>query len=311
MSNKRIKTGHSTQRAGTSASFEENMEMDIPRDDMQDSLIFKSLYSKAKDIFGNTRHDLKPIEANYAEFEKILDPKNLRMVWANIGNPNMKKSSSFNLFMIGSSEYPLPDSLKGGVEGVTLKPTRSEFKDRDDFEVGAYFEGNTEPEMFKTFQDPLNDSFHEFIGEKMKNKKIEEIIIHLPSSKYPEQSEKFKNVIFLDLIGLNDDHVNNETNNQSVQLNKVAIDREYVDAVFIFSGNRSITTPHTIGQLWKCGMFSKLHETHPPKLIVAAKFRDGDWTNTKGLMDLLNGYCQSSDSGIKECLQKQIRIALS
>ena len=277
MSNKKFKSNSSllSSSASTSSNEEDNSYLKhksnsvsnpinnlISKEDAAKEFTdFKEIYDEAIKVFGGTKYDLTSVEANYNEFTERIKSKKLRIVVANTGDPNRRKSSSFNFFMTGSHEYPLPNSSEVGIDGVTTKPTRCEFKDIDNFKVGAMikvgankddqekmFEENWVKEGDKIVSEGDKIEFHTFILEKMKEPEFREIIIHLPRSKFPDQAEQFKDFVFLDLIGLNNEQVNDKSDlkESDVELNKTAIKREYVDAVFVFPSNREMSTPHTI-----------------------------------------------------------------
>ena len=142
----------------------------------------------------------------------------------------------------------------------------------------------------------------------------------------------FENVVFYDLIGVNDDEIDDiideidEIDDIKVQcqkekfmfeLNKKVVERNHIDAVLIYPGCRTKCTYNIIKHLWMCAIFSEKYSIRPPKLIIARKIRKNhqasDWTNSKELSDLLEGFCQSRDINVNgfilESIHKSIKSA--
>ena len=275
---------------------------------------FEQLYAKSIVNLKNNKFDLESIENNYKKF-KLIKSKNVKFIIANVGYPNTQKSSFFNYLMTGTYEYPLPNSSKSGISGETLKPTRCYYTTSKQININAINEKSDQLNInsFHSF----DKSFNECLKTLMKDQQIVEIIIELPKSKYPTQATQFQNFVFLDLIGLPN---KNATNNNSqekqddlkaIKLNKQSIEREFIDAVFLFPGNRHYCETKLIKELWKIGVFTNLEDMRPPKIIATAKFRHGDWITENDLRDRLNGFCQNEDSmdknNIKEYLTNSIK----
>jgi len=225
---------------------------------------------------------------DYKEVYKILKRKQAVYTVANFGYPNCRKSSSFNFLMTGSYDFPLPNSSKTDVEGETLKPCRCRFIDSNDLELRK---NNFTGELVKSFKTIDNkDEILDLIKKMMTDEDVEEIIIQLPGRKFKDQYNEFRNFVFLDLIGISDEHLNfNE--DEITKLNRLAVEKQQIDAIFLFPGKRSRMDNKIIESLWKTGLFSDLNERPPPKLINTMKImKNKDWQNNRSLGELVSGF---------------------
>lgn len=157
----------------------------------------------------------------------------------------------------------------------------------------------------------------------MKDPEIDEIQIFLPKRYMPECfGKKLENVVFYDLIGVNEDEsdditVQRQKEKFMFELNKKVVERNHIDAILIYPGSRNKCTYNIIKHLWMCAIFSEKYSIRPPKLIIARKIRKNhqasDWTNSKELSDLLEGFCQSRDINVNgfilESIHKSIKSA--
>ena len=266
---------------------------------------FEKLFQTSTETLNKTRVDLTQINDNYGEYKKLTSVDTIRFVLANIGYPNNKKSSSFNYLLTGSFEKPLPNSPESAPQlgGETLKPTRCYFNNSSNIKVLT--NNYKSLKLFSSF----DKAFDNYMKKLMNDPSVDEIIIELPGKKFPNEYDLFKDFVFLDLVGLNDENTNspntvakrNEAN--AVRLNQLAVAKECVDAVLMFPGKRLQCTHHMIRQIWKIGLFSDLDERRPPKIIIANKLRTGDWHNQKELAQQLEGFNNERiNESIRECL---------
>jgi hypothetical protein len=262
---------------------------------------FNIAYETLIEVLTNTKFNLTMIKEYYRIYENTHNKENAKYLVANFGAPNNRKSSAFNFLMTGSNEFPLPTSGRTDVEGETLKPIRCRYATKSNNLIIKKNSQNETIGIFENF-DTIDDrkAIISFLRHKMKENNIQEISIELPSSKFKKQYDQLKKFEFLDLIGCTP-----KMSSSSIDLNRFAIEKEQVDAIFIFHGGRQEIPEEVIKQLWNTGIFSDLSERRVPKLINAMKIKKSDWTDKQGLEDKFSGFI-GSESKTRLELQKTI-----
>ena len=97
----------------------------------------RKLFEEANKVFEKRKVDLKNIKDLTINLKSLENPENNKLVVANFGSSGCLKSSSFNYWITGTTQYPLPNNIQTGIDGYTLKPTRVEFTDSKTIEVSA------------------------------------------------------------------------------------------------------------------------------------------------------------------------------
>jgi len=139
------------------------------------------------------------------------------------------------------------------------------------------------------------------LKEKMKKNNIQELSIELPCSKFKNEYKNFKNFEYLDLIGCT-----SKMSNSLIELNRFAVEKEQVDAIFIFHGGRQETPEDLIKKLWNIGIFSDLSERRVPKIINAIKIKKSDWASEQQLEEKFVGFNGLESRKTRLELQKNI-----
>jgi len=200
------------------------------------SFDFEKIYSESiKHLQVTTKIPTEKIRNNYSQYKKLRNFETDRYVIANFGIPNTRKSSTFNYFMTGTIQNPLPNSSING-KGETLKPIRCEYTQEREIQVSVLKTNELKYTNGASFQE-FDTAFNESIKQKMEDTDVEEIKIELPKSKYPEQAKRFKNFVFLDLIGmLSRDKAEEKKDEEKhyIEMNRRAVLRENIDGVFVF-----------------------------------------------------------------------------
>ena len=97
----------------------------------------------------------------------------------------------------------------------------------------------------------------------------------------------------------------NKKSNDCIDLNRKAVDKKQVDAVFFFHGGRVEFPQELIKELWLTGIFSDLNQRTVPKLINALKImKNSDWKNVQKLDELYSGFSKSKIPMNKEELDE-------
>jgi len=199
--------------------------------------------------------------------------------------------------MTGTIQNPLPNSSING-KGETLKPIRCEYTKESSIKVSVLKTNELKYTNGASFQE-FDTAFNECIKQKMEDTDVDELKIELPESKYPEQAKRFKNFVFLDLIGmLSRDKAEEKKDEEKlfIEINRRAVLREYIDGVFVFPEERNMIDPIIFRQMCKCGLWSNCDSARPPKLTIVAKMRKGDKIGIIGLEQSLDGFCQFEGS---------------
>ncbi len=264
---------------------------------------FKEVYESLHGILKPTKFNLRVIEEYYEKFNSFNSGEKAVYRVANFGSPNNRKSSAFNFLMTGSHDFPLPTSGRTDVEGETLKPIRCRYTTSNSLVIRKNDDGN----VLKEFKDINKPAVVDFIREKMKEEDVIELTVELPESEFKEQYEKFKNFEFLDLIGMSDSNYETDLKKDKfIKLNRTAVEKEHIDAVFLFHSERKKMPRKIIEQLWMTGIFSDLTERSSPKLVNAMKvMKNKDWSNEQELEDIFRGF-ESNSSITKLEMQKTV-----
>ncbi len=84
-------------------------------DQILDSFEFEKIYTESiKHLQVATKIPTDKITNNYSQYTQIRNSETVRYVIANFGIPNTRKSSTFNYFMTGTIQNPLPNSSING-----------------------------------------------------------------------------------------------------------------------------------------------------------------------------------------------------
>jgi len=262
------------------------------------SFDFEKIYTESiKHLQVTTKIPTEKIRNNYSQYKKLRNFETDRYVIANFGIPKTRKSSTFNYFMTGTIQNPLPNSSING-KGETMKPIRCEYTQEREIQVSVLKTNDLKYTNGASFQE-FDTAFNESIKQKMEDADVEEIKIGLPERKYPEQAKRFKNFVFLDLIGMLSKYKAEEKKDEEkhyIEMNRRAVLRENIDGVFVFPEGRNMIDPIIFRQMCKCGLWSNCDSARPPKLTIVAKMRKGDIIGIKDLQQSLDGFCQFEGS---------------
>ncbi|XP_065640648.1 uncharacterized protein LOC101240012 isoform X1 [Hydra vulgaris] len=251
--------------------------------------LFNTEFTKGFEKLSN-RHDTSSLVEKKIEFDKFSNIDCAKYLVANFGVPNSRKSSSFNYFMTNNIRYPLPNSPQAG-DGVTTKPIRVRYNSFNDIYIKTYnFSNGDEELLIKKFAE-FNEKFSNFVESLMSETNIDEIIIEIPKTFLPKDRLYLENFEFLDLIGLPDQSSQNREHEKSaIRMNRNSIEKEVVDAFFMFPGKRGKCDEEIIKYMWKCGAFSDLSDRRPPKLVVCNKMRSNDWNDNSEFEKMTQAY---------------------
>ncbi|XP_065673748.1 uncharacterized protein LOC101240012 isoform X2 [Hydra vulgaris] len=251
--------------------------------------LFNTEFTKGFEKLSN-RHDTSGLVEKKLEFDKFSNINCAKYLVANFGVPNSRKSSSFNYFMTNSIRYPLPNSPQAG-DGVTTKPIRVRYNSLHDIYIKTYNYSNGDEEIIIKKFPEFNEKFSNFVESLMSETNIDEIIIEIPKTFLPEDRLYLENFEFLDLIGLPDQSSQNREHEKSaIRMNRNSIEKEVVDAFFMFPGKRGKCDEEIIKYMWKCGAFSDLSDRRPPKLVVCNKIRSNDWNDDSEFEKMTHAY---------------------